>query len=859
MLPKNQSELQQNLLKWALFYGELGLPVHPLGDAGSDRAKTPRLKSWQTRATTDPEQIKAFWAKFPNANIGIATGHGVDVLDLDGKDAQELLSSCPQTPTVLTGRNGGGRHLYLKSSGMKNGANVHPQIKGVDFRGEGGYVVAPPSIHPSGRVYSWEIEPGAAEFAPAPAWLAECLSPRAELLPEPPAVIQTTAPDAQRAAYADRALSGILDELSTAAQGERNNALNKAAHRAGRLIGGGVLDATTACRALLAGAQALGLSEYEARKTIGSGVNAGQRDPFVPEYKTAPAPLSTPAASASKKTAAQKKAEAEAERVEAARTRAAQGGVDNSWVGSADVTKEGRIKFGAATVRMAIQAGWLGFMPGWDKSTDRVVNLSTGEPLSLDDSGEFMLRLFELGFADVRNPYGDIRAALIAVAKTHEFNSLTDWAASKYGQPWDRQLRAHRLFSYYFHATEDEPGYVAALGLYVAMRLYMGANAIPFGELCIAPCLVGETGCGKSYFGEIVGGEKLAKMSFSKARELADLYRYEEGKFICEIEEMAGYDKQDADAIKAYLSDNTLTRNVKYKEELKSSPRTALIYGTTNRDEVLRADEAGSNRRIAPITVCPQHKRAGREQMALFDELRADLPQIIAEGGAIYQELGPGAVRRVIEAYLLGGINARYSPQDSYARPVEKAVRGRDSIHIEDLLDELDIALKERSLGLKMRLAKILRALSYQSRVERKGAATLRIYRKTDEEAVKVNTDAIAAFIPHQKALPVDAAPADEIAARLAAAEAEVARLKAELMAAQNVKPDTSEPDGVRAEYEELRARAVKESAELLRAGIKLQNKMLTDGEIVVMPGGSLVYAETAARLKSLMIELDGL
>ena len=161
--------------EWALRYSQsLNLSVFPVHTIVASRCscgnpkcqsagKHPRTKNGVIDATTDFRQINEWWTQWPDANIGIATGvqSGIVVIDIDprhdGDASFQLMEAeagkTPDTWEVLTG--GGGRHIYLKHPGYKMGnrANILP---GVDLRGDGGYVLAPPSNHLSGRTYEWE-------------------------------------------------------------------------------------------------------------------------------------------------------------------------------------------------------------------------------------------------------------------------------------------------------------------------------------------------------------------------------------------------------------------------------------------------------------------------------------------------------------------------------------------------------------------------------------------------------------------------------------------------------------------------------------------------------------------------------
>jgi putative DNA primase/helicase len=118
--------------------------------------KHPRIRSWQIAATTDIAQLRAWWRSFPFANIGIATGSEsrIIVVDVDprhGGDASVAKLGLPETYTVQTG--GGGRHLYFQHPGVEVPNSAGRVGLGIDIRGDGGFVIAPPSNHASGNKY----------------------------------------------------------------------------------------------------------------------------------------------------------------------------------------------------------------------------------------------------------------------------------------------------------------------------------------------------------------------------------------------------------------------------------------------------------------------------------------------------------------------------------------------------------------------------------------------------------------------------------------------------------------------------------------------------------------------------------
>jgi Bifunctional DNA primase/polymerase, N-terminal/Primase C terminal 1 (PriCT-1) len=169
---------EEAFLQAALGYRRRGwspLPLRP-------REKIPIL-AWEAlqHEAASTAEIEGWFARWPDANVGIVTGRVSDlvVLDIDprhgGEESLRLWEASrgpiPMTVEALTG--GGGRHLYF-AGGREPPRNRAGLAPGIDLRGEGGMVVAPPSIHPSGRAYRW-IEgraPADLALAPLPAWIA---------------------------------------------------------------------------------------------------------------------------------------------------------------------------------------------------------------------------------------------------------------------------------------------------------------------------------------------------------------------------------------------------------------------------------------------------------------------------------------------------------------------------------------------------------------------------------------------------------------------------------------------------------------------------------------------------------------
>ena len=159
------------MLDAALSYAHLGLAVFPLVEG----AKNPATAKGFKNASTDEKTVRTWWTRNPNYNIGIACGNGTMVIDLDVDEAKDEDGTAtlrkweddngklPETATAVTGR--GGLHMLYRIDGEVR-CSANPKL-GVDVRGDGGYIVAPPSIHPNGTQYAWERDPRKHEIAEA--------------------------------------------------------------------------------------------------------------------------------------------------------------------------------------------------------------------------------------------------------------------------------------------------------------------------------------------------------------------------------------------------------------------------------------------------------------------------------------------------------------------------------------------------------------------------------------------------------------------------------------------------------------------------------------------------------------------
>lgn len=302
--------MEKTLLDDALALAAQGFLVFPV----RPDSRAPYIKGWHEKATSDPATIKEWWRRFNRAAIGTTPGPGVIVLDADAKgprhahdglgalaDLEAKHGAIPATVSSTTG--GGGRHRWLRlPDGETHGNSTGALPLGLDVRGHRtGFVIAPPSPHPSGAPYRWDAgcDPWLCDIAPVPGWLLELI--RADKAPlaqkahqreapravRPPGGAPAPREDRRARKYAAKVLGDEYDRVANTPKGGRNAALNLAALKLGHYVAGGDVDEAEAVAALEQAAEVCGLIADEGlaavNATIASGLTAGKRDP-----KTAP-------------------------------------------------------------------------------------------------------------------------------------------------------------------------------------------------------------------------------------------------------------------------------------------------------------------------------------------------------------------------------------------------------------------------------------------------------------------------------------------------------------------------------------------------------------------------------------------
>lgn len=251
----------------ALDYAAEAWPIFPVRPRGKD----PLVSGGFKAASVVAAQVRRWWTRWQAANIGFVPGRaGLLVIDVDGPEGREeairLGLFAEPTLSVETAR---GEHLYFTHPGGTIGnRKLGP---GLDVRADAGYVLLPPSVHPTGALYTWTCRAPAIALPPT---VLDAL--RDEPPPDPAAVAEppVDAGTPRRRAYVAAAIEAECLTLARTPEGDRNNALNRAAFALARFMATGEADPEKLVSVLTYAARNTGLPDREIRRTIRSAFDA---------------------------------------------------------------------------------------------------------------------------------------------------------------------------------------------------------------------------------------------------------------------------------------------------------------------------------------------------------------------------------------------------------------------------------------------------------------------------------------------------------------------------------------------------------------------------------------------------------
>jgi len=677
-----------SLLDAALAYARKGMGVFPIWWASNGRCACPKgaacgspgkhpigdlVPQGVKNASVRDDVIAGWWARFPNANIGVRTGHGLVVIDIDPQhdgDAslaalEDTYGRLPATVESITG--GGGRHILFKSA-VAVGNSASRLGNGIDVRGDGGYIVAPPSVHVSGRRYEWEASshPDDAELADLPSWvLALCQSkaagPKATSTPVPDAVIH----------------------------GSRNDTLFRLACslRARSLSRDAILPALLAtnverCVPPLDEAEVRGIADSACRYAPG----AVPREHVAAQ--DAPPVIGAP------------------------------DGPDD-WQHSLRHDSQGRITKdpGNAVLILTNAEPWRGVL-AYDAFADRVMWTRAPEPvagMSTPAAGEFQehdasyVGHWLAKRAGVTFPR---TAVLDAVETAARANAQHPLRAYLEGLRWDGRERLTGWLATYLGARADE--YTAAVG-----RLWMISAVArayrPGAQVDHMVILEGPQGAGKSSAVRILAGD----WYLGSLPDLRDATRASDaihGSWIVEIGELDALRGASATRVKDFISQTADVYRPAYRRLKVRHNRSCVFIGTTNEGAYL-ADPTGA-RRFWPVTVSSLD-RVGLERDR--DQLWAEAREAFLAGAAWWPEASLAPVLRVEQ-------EERYEVD-----PWDDTIAGwlaprRTTVAVEDILsDVLQVPRERWDVGAMRRVGGILRRHGW-GRTRLRGDASVRRY-----------------------------------------------------------------------------------------------------------------------------------
>lgn len=532
--------------------------------------KHPRTKRGLSDASRDPDVVRGWWTRWTDANIGVVTGNassGLVVLDVDNgngrngddsiRDLESAGNALPETPISLTGN---GMHvLMLSTQEIPNSANLVGN--GLDIRGEGGYVVAPPSLHRSGRRYEWEgsSHPDDIPIALVPQWLLDLATNK-------------------------RRKPGRQESGEPIQEGSRNETLFRLGCKLRRsgLSEDAILAALATENAKVCVPP---LADEELQKISASAAKYDAGDPYYAAQTHAPASASPAALTNPDWTSLLIRKPPNKQGVA---------------VPVADVANAGII--------LTHEPQWRGLII-WDafRREERTIrpppwldeDRPSGEPSAglWTDEDNTRLRNWLAREYDLRLPTAAIAEAVRIVAQRNSAHPVEAYLSAI---EWDGVPRLHSWLTTYLGVPECE--YASAVG-----RWWMiSAVARIFDPGCKADhaiILEGPQGAGKSSAlrALVPTSEWFADTPFKIGDK--DAFMALRGRWIVELAELDSLSKSDANTAKAFITGQEDSFRPPYARSFIQAKRQCVFAGTVNPDAVGYLTDSTGGRRFWPV-VC---------------------------------------------------------------------------------------------------------------------------------------------------------------------------------------------------------------------------------------------------------------
>ncbi|MBI1172582.1 hypothetical protein GC209_14390 [bacterium] len=670
----------QTIRDAALEYAERGwhvFPVPPGAKKSHKSAEHSDGRKWG--ATIDPAEIKNDWQTWPGANVGIVTGpkSGFFVIEADtlqGHDVDGIANldaliekNGPLPATIEALSPSGSWHIYFAWPEGVNVRNTQGEIApGIDVRGDGGMVVAAPSVKPGAeKPYMWKNPPGLFDLAPCPDWLLK--------LAVKPKTSQESSGRSKYdvgSAWAQKAFAEELASILAAPQGRRNEMLNTVAFNLGQIVGAGLLDLDHVRARLIGAALSIGLGQDEAEATVASGLDAGMKNPRGPKNETK------------------------------SRDRASRGERSNApQIDSMVEDARGRVVWCAENAGQILEVdpAWAGVLAYDDFSGLTVLRKPIpgskapkatfrARPITDADLTAALRWFNSHGFPDAtRTTLGD---AVDAAARAEAFNPVADYLTTL---RWDGRPRVGHWLSLYCGAAESP---------------LIGRQGQAWLVSAVARAL--EPGCKADHALVLEGGQGVGKSSALAALAgpdwfydgLHDLHSKDasaglRGKWIIELPELSAMRRTDVEGVKSFLTRTVERFRPAYGRCEVIEQRRCVFAGTTNRTDWLADDTGG--RRFWPVAV-------GRIDLAA---LTRDRDQLWAEATRLYLKGAAWWLDRMDEAEAATVVATR-SADDPWTADVLKAVELMDEASTRDVFERMDIEIDRRTKADAMRISGIL-------------------------------------------------------------------------------------------------------------------------------------------------------
>lgn len=588
---------------YATTFGWSVFPLHSIGAAGSSAgactcsrpdcgspAKHPRVPGGFKSATRDLDQIARWWTEWPDANVGLATGtlSGFDALDIDvaklgEQTLAELEAAHGALPvTVVSNTGGGGRHaLFVHAEGL--GISRERVGAGLDVRADGGYIVAPPSIHASGRSYAWDAltRPGEVEIAPWPAWLLD-------LARSPVAVAHAPAPQAAAGyvALGDRVkrASAYLARMPAGVSGENGHGATWKAACA--LLHGFELPAGVVLELLVAEFNTRCTPPWSTRELEHKVATAAAdaRQYGTGYLLTAPRAGVRSSNSAAQPAPAQPSPAPDAAASDDPAAPPAPPGPPALPPLPLKRSKNGRVINGYANLCIIVRGVYAHRLTMNEMTSAPHLDGTPMRDTDMSRMREEIDLTFEL------SPASEVlREAVYHVADERRFHPVRSYIESV---AWDGVVRLPHVAQRILGINEP-----SALTVRMLRCWFLSAVARAFRPGCKVDCVLvlkGAQGLLKSSFFAALAGEWFSdsRMDISNKdalMQLASSWIYEWG----EIENVTT--SRDAAEVKAFCSSSADTYRPPFMRSTVQHPRSSVIVGSTNRDQFLN-DPSGSRR-----------------------------------------------------------------------------------------------------------------------------------------------------------------------------------------------------------------------------------------------------------------------